>query len=165
MSQVVLGLGTNLGDRVQNLQFALDALRLVPKVKLSAVSSVYETAPVGYADQPDFLNAVLVIETDLSPMTVLGLCLGIEGAAGRIRSIKNGPRVLDMDVLLYENVHSDSFELTVPHPRMTERGFVLVPLMELFPSGRALGLHFKTALEALDTSDIRKTDYTLNLEG
>ncbi|MGN0634969.1 MAG: 2-amino-4-hydroxy-6-hydroxymethyldihydropteridine diphosphokinase [Acutalibacteraceae bacterium] len=164
MSKVVIGLGTNMGDRMQNLQFAVDALRLVPGVQVQKASSVYETAPVGYTEQPDFLNAVLLVETQLSPLTVLGLCLGIEAAAGRVRSIRNGPRVLDMDVLLYENVRRDSFELTLPHPRMTERGFVLVPLAELFPCGRALGVHFGAALREMDTADVRKTKYILHGE-
>lgn len=164
MSKAVIGLGTNLGDRVQNLQFAVDALRLVPKVKVTAASAVYKTAPVGYADQPDFYNAVLLLETELSAAAVLGTCLGIEAAAGRIRSIKNGPRVLDMDVLLYEGERCDTPELILPHPRMTERGFVLVPLEELFPDGVALGLQFDGFLRQMDTSDIRKTDHTLTLE-
>lgn len=164
MSRVVIGLGTNMGDRLQNLQFAADALRRVPGVQIQGASAVYETAPVGYAKQPDFLNAVLLLETELSPQTVLGICLGIEAAAGRVRRFRNGPRVLDMDVLLYENVRSDSFELTLPHPRMTQRGFVLVPLADLFPSGRALGLQFGAALREMDTADVRKTNYTLHWE-
>lgn len=164
MSRVVLGLGTNIGERLQNLQFAVDALRLVPDVRVTAVSPIYETAPVGFLDQPDFLNAVVLLETELSAMTVLGLCLGIEAAAGRVRRFRNGPRVLDMDVLLYEGVHSDTAELTLPHPRMGERGFVLVPLLDLFPSGEALGLRFGEALRAMDTSDVRKTTYNLDLE-
>lgn len=164
MSQVVIGLGGNIGDRLAWLQFALDALRRVPKMRLKAVSRVYETAPVGYADQPDFLNAVLLAETELSPKTVLGLCLGIEAAAGRVRGVRNGPRVLDLDVLLYENIKSDSFELTLPHPAMAQRAFVLVPLSDLFPSGRAPGFHFGTLLREMDLSGVRATDYSLQIE-
>ena len=104
MSNVVVGLGSNLGDRLQNLQFAVDTLRLVPKTRVAAVSRVYETEPVGFTEQPDFLNAAVLLETDLSPKTVLGICLGIEAAAGRRRTIKDGPRILDLDVLLYESV-------------------------------------------------------------
>lgn len=164
MSRVVLGLGTNIGERVQNLQFAVDALRLVPDVRVTAVSPIYETAPVGFLDQPDFLNAVVLLETALSPQTVLGLCLGIEAAAGRVRKMRNGPRVLDIDVLLYEGAYCDSAELTLPHPRMTQRGFVLVPLLDLFPSGEALGLSFGGFLQTMDTSDVRKTSYILHWE-
>ena len=164
MSKVVLGLGSNLGDRLANLQFAVDALRLAPKVRLLAASRVYETDPVGYIEQPDFLNAALLLETELSPKTVLGVCLGIEAACGRVRTVKNGPRVLDMDVLLYENVKSDSFELTLPHPAMAQRAFVLRPLADLFPSGRALGFSFGALLRETDTSGVRETDLQINLE-
>ena len=164
MNKVVLGLGSNMGERLSHLQFAVDALRLVPKVRLLSVSHIYETEPVGYTDQPDFLNAVLLLETDLSPKTILGLCLGMEAARGRHRTVKDGPRVLDVDVLLYENVKSDSFELTLPHPRMMERAFVLQPLSELFPSGRALGVPFAAALREIGTDGVRETDDILVLE-
>ncbi|MBR5620163.1 MAG: 2-amino-4-hydroxy-6-hydroxymethyldihydropteridine diphosphokinase [Clostridia bacterium] len=164
MSNVVVGLGSNLGDRLQNLQFAVDTLRLVPKTRVAAVSRVYETEPVGFTEQPDFLNAAVLLETDLSPKTVLGICLGIEAAAGRRRTIKDGPRILDLDVLLYESVKSDSFELTLPHPRILERAFVLLPLSDLFPSGRALGFHFAGALRDMDTSGAQVTLYSLKTE-
>ena len=164
MSKVVLGLGSNLGDRLANLQFAVDTLQRAPKTQVTAVSRVYETEPVGYAEQPDFLNAAVLLETDLSPKTVLGFCLGVEAAAGRERTVKNGPRILDLDVLLYENVKSDSFELTLPHPRMLERAFVLLPLNDLFPSGRALGLHFGGTLRDMDTSGAQVTLYALKSE-
>ena len=164
MSKVVLGLGSNQGDRLENLQFAVDTLRRAPKTQVVAVSRVYETEPVGYDEQPDFLNAAVLLETDLSPKTVLGICLGIEAAAGRERTVKNGPRILDLDVLLYENVKSDSFELTLPHPRMLERAFVLLPLSALFPSGRALGVPFAAALRELDASDVREFGEIINLE-
>ena len=164
MSKVVLGLGSNLGDRLENLRFAVDTLRRAPKTQVLAVSRVYETEPVGYAEQPDFLNAAVLLETDLSPKTVLGICLGIEAAAGRERTIKDGPRILDLDVLLYENVKSDSFELTLPHPRMLDRAFVLLPLSDLFPSGRALGFHFGGTLRDMDTSGAQVTLYSLKTE-
>ena len=164
MSLVVIGLGGNIGDRLANLQFAVDALRRVPKIRLKAVSRVYETKPVGFADQPDFLNAALLLDTDLSPKTVLGVCLGVEAAAGRVRGIRNGPRVLDLDVLLYENIKSDSYELTLPHPAMAQRAFVLAPLGDLFPGGRALGFHFGPLLRDIDLSGVRATDCILQIE-
>lgn len=164
MSKVVLGLGSNLGDRLANLQFALDALRRTPKVRLEAASRVYETDPVGYLEQPDFLNAAVRIETDLSPKTVLGVCLGIEAACGRQRTMQGGPRILDMDVLLYENIKSDSFELTLPHPEMARRAFVLRPLADLYPSGRALGFSFGAILRDMPTDGVRETDLELSLE-
>ena len=164
MNKVVLGIGSNLGDRLAYLQSAVDTLRRVPKIDVAGVSRVYETQPVGEIEQPSFLNAALLLETDLSPKTILGVCLGIEASAGRKRTVPGGPRVLDLDVLLYENVKSDSFELTLPHPRMHERAFVLVPLADLFPSGRALGYHFGGRLRELDTSGVQETLYSLHLE-
>lgn len=161
MSYVVLGVGSNIGDRIGYLRFAVDALNLVPGVRVVSASRVYETEPVGYADQSDFLNAVLLLETERSAESVLGMCLGIEAAAGRIRTIKNGPRVLDLDVLLYEGVRKDTPELRIPHPAMGERAFVLKPLSDLFPDGTALGFRFGELLSASDTSGVRKTEYTL----
>lgn len=140
--RAVLGLGSNLGDRVDYLRQALDALALLPGTSVTAVSSVYETAPVGYADQPDFYNLVAVVQTELSPRALLGGCLGIEAALGRQRTFRNAPRVVDIDLLLMEGVTSDDPELILPHPRMMERAFVLVPLAELFPDRVALGVPF-----------------------
>ncbi|MBO5796987.1 MAG: 2-amino-4-hydroxy-6-hydroxymethyldihydropteridine diphosphokinase [Clostridia bacterium] len=140
--RAVLGLGGNLGDRAENLRAALDALAHLPGTAVTAVSSIYETAPVGYADQPDFYNLVAVVETELSPHALLGGCLGIEAALGRVRTFQNAPRVVDIDVLLIEGFTSDEEELTVPHPRMMERAFVLVPLKELFSDNIALGTSF-----------------------
>lgn len=165
MSKAAIGLGTNLGDRLANLQFAVDSFRLMPKTQVTGVSEVYETMPVGAVlDQPKFLNAVLLIETDLSPLTVLGTCLGIEAAAGRKRLIKDGPRILDLDLLFYENVKSESAELTLPHPRLMQRAFVLVPLFDLFPSGRAPGLSFGSAYKNTDKSDILPTNLKLQIK-
>lgn len=140
--RAVLGLGGNLGDRAANLSAAVKALEHLPGTRVTALSSLYETAPVGYADQPDFLNRVAVVETSLSPRALLGGCLGIEAALGRVRGRRFGPRVVDIDLLLYEGVASGDPELTLPHPRMMERAFVLVPLAELFPDHVALGIPF-----------------------
>lgn len=140
--RAVLGLGGNLGDRAANLSAAVKALEHLPGTRVTALSSLYETAPVGYADQPDFLNRVAVVETSLSPRALLGSCLGIEAALGRVRGRRFGPRVVDIDLLLYEGVASGDPELTLPHPRMMERAFVLVPLAELFPDHVALGIPF-----------------------
>ncbi|MBQ3150265.1 MAG: 2-amino-4-hydroxy-6-hydroxymethyldihydropteridine diphosphokinase [Clostridia bacterium] len=162
MSRAAIGLGTNIGDRLSNLQFAVDSFLLLPKTQVLSVSEVYETEPVGaVTDQPKFLNAVLLIETDLSPLTVLGACLGIEAAAGRKRLVKDGPRVLDLDLLFYENVKSETAELTLPHPRIMQRAFVLVPLNDLFPSGRAPGLSFGSAYKNADKSGVTPTNLKL----
>lgn len=142
--RAVLGLGGNLGDRAGNLEAALDALAHLPGTSVTATSSIYETAPVGYADQPNFYNLIAVVETELSPHALLGGCLGIEAALGRVRTFRNAPRVVDIDVLLIEGFTCDDRELTVPHPRMMERAFVLVPLKDVFPDNIALGTPFPT---------------------
>ena len=134
--KAVIGLGTNTGDRAVNLQAAVDALSLLPGTRVTVISPVYETEPVGYADQPDFLNAVACVETELSPRALLGACLGIEAALGRVRLFKNGPRIIDLDLLLYEGVTLQTDELTLPHPRMHLRRFVLEPLAEIIPDYR-----------------------------
>lgn len=140
--RAVLGLGGNLGDRAEYLRGAVAALGALPGTTVTAVSPVYETAPVGYADQPNFYNLVAEVETALSPRALLGGCLGIEAALGRRRTFRNAPRVVDIDVLLFEGVVSDDPELILPHPRMMERGFVLVPLENIFPEKVALGVPF-----------------------
>ena len=126
-----LGVGTNIGDRMKNLQDSIDALNLLPLTTVTDVSNVYETDPVGYDNQDDFLNIVVEVETELNPDNLLGACLGIEAGLGRIRTIKNGPRTIDIDLLLYENETSNTKTLILPHPRMMERNFVLKPLLDL----------------------------------
>lgn len=140
MSRAVLALGTNMGDREENLKSAVQSMALLPETQILITSYIYETEPVGFLDQPLFLNAAAVIETSLSPRALLGACLGIEAAFGRVRRIKNGPRVLDIDLLAYENEISEDKELILPHPRIRERAFVLAPLFDLFPDGRVLDM-------------------------
>ncbi len=161
MSLAVIGLGTNLGNRLDNLNRAVKALSLLPGVKITAGSGVYETEPVGVTEQPKFYNAVLLAQVTASPAVLLGGCLGIEAAMGRVREEKNGPRIIDIDLLIYENVKSESFELTLPHPRITERAFVMRPLADLFPSGRAPGLNFGRYLRDLGDDGVEKTVYEL----
>ena len=131
MKQAAVALGTNLGDRRANLLAALEALAALPGTREVRRSTVYETKPVGYLDQPDFLNMVVLLETDLSPRALLGACLGIEAALGRRRTFQNAPRVIDLDLLWMENETSDTPELILPHPRMCERAFVMVPLKDV----------------------------------
>lgn len=137
--QAVIGIGSNMGDRLKNINGAVRSLSRLPKTKITACSHVYETKPMGYEDQSMFYNAAVTVETELSAQMLLGACLGIEGAYGRIRTIKDGPRVLDLDLLLYEGMKSESFLLTLPHPRIFERAFVMVPLLDLFPSAEPPG--------------------------
>lgn len=131
MKKAYLGIGTNMGDRFENLQSAVDSLNLLPTTKVTAVSRVYETDPVGFSNQDDFLNIVVEICTDLTAEGLLGTCLGIEAGFGRIRNFKNGPRIIDIDLLLYDTQIFDTPMLILPHPRMFEREFVLRPLMDI----------------------------------
>lgn len=131
--KVLLGLGGNIGDMNAHMDAAIDALGRLPKTTVLRESSRIVTEPVGYTDQPDFLNSVVEIETALSPHALLGACLGIEAAIGRVRTFPNAPRVIDIDVLLIDGFECQSEELTVPHPRMYEREFVMIPFRELYP--------------------------------
>ena len=133
MATVFLGLGTNLGDRAENIREALDLLSGYEDIRLIRESFLYETVPIGYTDQPDFLNAVAEIQTDLPPAELLDITLGIEKEIGRARNLRWGPRVIDIDILIYDHVTVDTPELIIPHPRMMERAFVLVPLAEIAP--------------------------------
>lgn len=128
---VYLGLGANLGDRRQNLQRALDLL--APGIQVKRISSIYETEPEGFADQPRFLNAVLCGTTRLHPHDVLKTIKEIESRLGRKPAFRNAPRPIDIDILFYGDRVVDSPELCIPHPRLAERGFVLVPLAEIAP--------------------------------
>ena len=133
MSRAYLALGSNLGDRHARLQSAVDALAAAVGVEVVAVSRVYETAPVGGPPQGAYLNAVVAIEAALDPHALLALAQGIERDAQRVRAERFGPRTLDVDLLLYDDVRLDDPELTLPHPRMWERGFVLAPLRDVAP--------------------------------
>ena len=149
-----IALGSNLGDAAANLDAAVRALDLVPGVTVTNVSGYYVTAPWGYADQPDFTNACCEVETTLSPEALLGVCLGIEAGMGRVRQIKNGPRVIDLDLLLYGNETRNTEELILPHPRMGERAFVLQPLSDLAKDGRIGSFDVESALEKVKDPDI-----------
>ena len=151
----VIGLGTNIGDRLQNLEDALTALELLPNTEILKKSSVYETKPYGYTEQADFLNMAVEINTVFPPDGLLGACLGIEAALGRVRLFKDGPRIIDLDVLLAEHFSSDTSFLRVPHPEIQNRSFVLQPLYDLFPSGVAYDYDFLDAYQKFDLSDIQ----------
>jgi 2-amino-4-hydroxy-6-hydroxymethyldihydropteridine diphosphokinase len=128
-----LGLGSNLGDRLETLQRAVDLLA-DRGARTVASSRVWETEPIGGPDdQPPFLNAVVRVETDLDADDLLGAVNAVEAALGRVREIRWGPRTIDIDVLLVDDLVQDDPRLTIPHPRMTERAFVILPLLELDP--------------------------------
>jgi len=128
-----IALGANLEDPVVQVRAGLAALATLPDTQLLMQSSLYRTAPVGYADQPDFINAVAAVDTELSPRELLDALLAIELNHGRVRQFANAPRTLDLDVLLYDDVEVNESGLTIPHPRMHERAFVLAPLSEIAP--------------------------------
>lgn len=133
MSRAYLGLGSNVGERLENLKGAVAALAEAPGVTVVAVSGVYRTEPVGREDQPEYLNAVVAIETGLTPSELLLLVNRIERSHGRKRDVRWGPRTLDIDILLFGMEEVNEADLEIPHPRMSGRRFVLVPLAELAP--------------------------------
>jgi len=133
MSKAFVALGSNLQDPFLQVKNAFIALEKLPKTKLIKASSLYITAPIGYSNQPDFINAVAELNTQLAPEILLDELHGIENEAGRKRPFPNAPRVLDCDLLLYDNITIHSAKLTLPHPRMFERAFVLLPLAEIAP--------------------------------
>ncbi|WP_425805759.1 2-amino-4-hydroxy-6-hydroxymethyldihydropteridine diphosphokinase [Desulfitobacterium sp. Sab5] len=128
-----LSIGGNLGDHKKNLLEVSRRLSEHPQIKLKKQSSIYETEPWGKLDQPNFWNQVLEIETDLAPLELLGICQQIENDLGRKRIIHWGPRTVDIDILSYDNRVWNDERLTIPHPRMEEREFVLAPLREIAP--------------------------------
>jgi 2-amino-4-hydroxy-6-hydroxymethyldihydropteridine diphosphokinase len=153
-ARAFLGLGSNLEDREGNLERAAGLLAATPGIEVTAASSVYGTRPVGVTDQPDFLNQVLEVRTSLSPHALLRRCLAVEEEMGRVRLRRWGPRLIDIDLLLYGEEVVEDEELTLPHPEMAGRAFVLVPLLELDP-GSTLpdGRRLADCLEALGEPD------------
>jgi 2-amino-4-hydroxy-6-hydroxymethyldihydropteridine diphosphokinase len=155
----VLALGANLGDREATLRAAVSALGALPGCSLRAVSAVYETDPVGGPDLPAYLNAVLLLDTTLAPRELLRAGRRVEDAHGRQRTVRWGARTLDVDVLAYGDLVSSDDELTVPHPRASERAFVLVPWAQADPDavlpGPAGGRVAALALRAADAAGVR----------
>jgi len=133
VTRAYIALGSNLADPVTQLGVAFDELGRLPQTRFVARSSLWRSAPVGYLDQPDFVNAVAEVETALEAETLLAHLLDIERRHGRVREFQNAPRTLDLDIALYGDDRIDTPILTVPHPRMQERAFVLLPLNELAP--------------------------------
>ncbi|NOX61593.1 MAG: 2-amino-4-hydroxy-6-hydroxymethyldihydropteridine diphosphokinase [Chloroflexi bacterium] len=159
MATVYLSLGTNLGDRAANLEEA--RRRLGPRVRVKKVSPIYETAPWGILDQPDFLNQVVEGETRLSPFDLLAFVKAIERDMGRDPSeVRYGPRPIDIDILFYDDLEQTSETLTIPHPELAERAFTLVPLADLAPDLYIPAAECTVAerLKQLDLSGIRRYD-------
>jgi 2-amino-4-hydroxy-6-hydroxymethyldihydropteridine diphosphokinase len=156
MSTVFIALGSNLGDRAANLRAALEAFE--PDVHILAESGIYETPPWGYSDQPAFLNMVVKAGTRLAPQPLLDFLKGLESRLGRQESFRYGPRSIDLDILFYDDLVLDEPQLSIPHPRLHERGFVLVPLAELAADLRHPVLQKSIAelLAEADASEIRR---------
>ena len=131
--RAAIALGSNLDHPEAHVARGFDDIAALPGTKLIARSSLYRSKPVGFADQPDFVNACALVETSLAPRALLAGLLAIEQAHGRKRGIRNGPRTLDLDIVLYGDRVIDEPELTIPHPRAQERDFVLKPLREVWP--------------------------------
>jgi len=154
---VFLGLGSNLGYRIGNINEALRRLDEIPGIKIERASSLYETEPVGLRKQPDFINAVAEVSTSLSPAELLHAVMQVEKDMGRVRTVHWGPRTIDIDILIYDDVSVNTPELVIPHPRMQERAFVLVPLYEIAPAlklkdGRGIG----EVIESLGRQGVHK---------
>jgi 2-amino-4-hydroxy-6-hydroxymethyldihydropteridine diphosphokinase len=158
-----VGLGSNLAEPECQILKAFDELARLPHTRLLACSSLYRSAPVGYAGQPDFINAVAMLETTLAPLQLLHALFDLEHRHGRERTFRNAPRILDLDLLLYDGLICHEDGLTLPHPRMHERAFVLRPLLEIAPDcvihGRGaaallLASCLDQAVETVETQDI-----------
>jgi 2-amino-4-hydroxy-6-hydroxymethyldihydropteridine diphosphokinase len=140
-NQAYISLGSNIDDRLTYLTDAIAKLNAHDKISVINTSSIYETDPVGYTEQNTFLNLVASIITDLSPHELLSECMKIEQELGRKREVRWGPRTVDLDILLFNQENIETEDLIVPHPRMKERAFVLVPLLEISSHLSSLGLH------------------------
>lgn len=156
--EYILSVGTNLGDRKENIEKCIDSINLMPYTDVVAQSAIYETEPVGYARQENFYNIILKVESIFEPHEMLGACMGIEAAFGRQRTVRFGPRILDVDVIFAENEKIESRNLIVPHPRYHERRFVLEPLLDIFPDGMVYGRDIKPFIEKLEGQEIVKLD-------
>ena len=156
MNKVYLGLGSNLGDKVDNLNHAIKILKETKDIFNVKSSSFYETKPVGFLDQDSFVNIVTYLETNLDPYELLDICQDIENQLKRKRLIRWGPRTIDVDILLFNDIINKDEKLLIPHPRMTERGFVIVPLFELNEDLLINGEMIKVILSRLDLEGIRK---------
>ena|SRR5687767_495784 len=154
-----IALGANLRDPEAQVRAGFEELAMLPKTRLAAVSALYRSAPVGYVEQPDFVNAVAKIETALGPRELLDQLLAIERRHGRVRDFPNAPRTLDLDVILYDENRHDEDGLHIPHPRMQERAFVLAPLAELAPDAVVPGLgRVSDLLAAVDAGSLVKLE-------
>ncbi len=156
--QYIISVGTNLGDRRANIERAIEAINLLPYTDVEKQSAIYETEPIGYARQDNFYNIVLLVESIFEPNEMLGACLGIESGFGRQRTVRYGPRIIDLDIIFAEDCEIETRNLIVPHPRYHERRFVLEPLLDIFPNGIVFGTDIKPYLEKTTDQDLTRLD-------
>ena len=153
--EYILSIGTNMGNRQDNIDSCVKAMGLLPGTRVLAQSPVYETQPIGFAHQQSFYNIAVKVQSDFEPNEMLGACLGIEAGFGRIRQFKNGPRIIDVDLIFAQDLRINTKNLTLPHPRWQERRFVLQPILDLFPTGNAYGFDIKGSLDKIDGQGIK----------
>lgn len=161
MNDAVIGLSSNAGDRIDNLRMAINMISKLPKTKVTDISNIYELNTD--VNQDKFLHLNIMINTHLSPSALLGACMAIESCMGKSRKSQE-PSIIDIDILIYSAVRMDTFELTLPHPRMLERAYVLKPLLDLFPTGRAPGMFFLPKLNDLDSSGVELYEDKISLK-
>ncbi len=163
MSSAVLSLGANLGDSLGALLGAVDSLAITDGITSIRSSAVFATEPVGGPEQPTYVNAVLLIQTTLTPIQLLELVNSIEAEWHRTREVRWGPRTLDIDIITFDSLISSDPRLTLPHPRAAERGFVLVPWLDVDAKAELQGVPVRTLLEGVDTSGVRPLDPPMTL--
>ena len=157
LSEAVISIGSNLGEKEKNINFAIESINSVPETKIIKVSGLYETVPFGVPnEQPNYLNCCAKISTKLSAQILLGTLLGIESAMGRKRKFRFCERIIDIDLIFYENEKIIEKNLTVPHPRAFERAFVLVPLADICENMQFKNINFQKAYQMCDKSILIK---------
>ncbi len=160
MHEAAIELGANLGNKKENIDMAIKAISRLPKTNVLKTSSYYETEPFGVPDkQENYINCCIKIETELLPQTLLGALLGIEASMGRIRTFKNASRIIDIDLLLYEDYHINTSDLKLPHPEILNRPFVLVPLSDIYTDKATPAFNFSSQLENMDTSSVKLIEF------
>ena len=156
--EYILSVGTNLGDRKENIERCINSINLLPYTDVVMQSAIYETEPVGYARQENFYNIILKVESIFEPNEMLGACLGIEAGFGRLRTVRFGPRIIDIDIIFAENEKIESRNLIVPHPRYHERRFILEPMLDIFKDGIAYGIDFKKYIDKIDGQEVTRVE-------
>lgn len=158
LNRALIALGSNIGDKVATLRNAVEAIDRLPGTEVTAKSAIYRTPPWGKTDQDWFANAVVAVDTALTPDEALDACLAIEAAMGRLRRERWGPRVIDLDLLTHGDSIIRSERLTLPHPRIAERAFVLIPLSDVAPDFALVGEPIATLIARLDAAGIERID-------